>query len=168
MAQNNDNNNNTLPPAPLSSTPWKSCFRYDLFDGKVALVTGGGTGIGRAIATELASLGATVVIASRNKEKCQMAASEMNDIIRKQQLLSSNRGRVVAGPSTSIRKEEDVKNLVSCLKREEIMLCLHVLLTTSGEQSTLPLAFVCFTRSLMLSPHTGHWICLSTTLVASL
>ena len=26
---------------------WKSCFRSDLFVGKVALVTGGGTGIGK-------------------------------------------------------------------------------------------------------------------------
>jgi NAD(P)-dependent dehydrogenase (short-subunit alcohol dehydrogenase family) len=87
-----------------------SVFRPTLFSNKVALVTGGGTGIGRAITTELASLGATVVIASRNKEKCIQAAREINAEISSS---SENYGRVVVGPSTSIRNEEEVQNLVS-------------------------------------------------------
>ena len=41
-------------------------FRPGLFAGQVALVTGGGTGIGFGISTLLAGLGAHVVIASRN------------------------------------------------------------------------------------------------------
>lgn len=49
-------------------------FRDDLFDGQVALVTGGGTGIGVAIARELAGLGAKVVIASRKEENVRPAA----------------------------------------------------------------------------------------------
>jgi len=36
--------------------------------GKVAFVTGGGTGLGKAMTTMLASLGASVAIASRRKE----------------------------------------------------------------------------------------------------
>jgi citronellol/citronellal dehydrogenase len=48
--------------------PENSIFRDGLFEGKVAVVSGGGTGIGRAIARELASLGATVVICSRSFE----------------------------------------------------------------------------------------------------
>lgn len=83
-----------------SATRDHSIFRDGLFDGKVALVTGGGTGIGRAIAMELASLGATVVIASRDQEKCRQAADEIP-------------GKVIAGPSTNIRKEEDIIALVA-------------------------------------------------------
>lgn len=98
---------------------WRSCFRPNLFAGKIALVTGGGTGIGRAIATELASIGATVVIASRNVETCQQAAAAINE-----SLDNECQGRVVVGPSCSIRDEGEVENLVRAynLPRGEIFL----------------------------------------------
>ena len=47
------------------------------FEGRVAIVTGGATGIGFAIAKELARLGARVVIASRKKENLEPAAAEI-------------------------------------------------------------------------------------------
>lgn len=46
----------------------QTIFREDLFKEKVALVTGGGTGIGLRTARELVALGARVVIASRKEE----------------------------------------------------------------------------------------------------
>ncbi|MCF8258210.1 MAG: SDR family oxidoreductase [Flavobacteriales bacterium] len=46
-----------------------SIFKPGIFEGKVALVTGGGTGIGLRTARELGQLGAKVVIASRKMEK---------------------------------------------------------------------------------------------------
>ena len=47
--------------------------------GRVAVVTGGSRGIGRAVAEGLAAAGADVVIASRKLEACQAAAAEIQE-----------------------------------------------------------------------------------------
>jgi NAD(P)-dependent dehydrogenase (short-subunit alcohol dehydrogenase family) len=47
-------------------------------DGKTALVTGGGVGIGRMAAEALVRAGARVLIASRKAEACETAANELN------------------------------------------------------------------------------------------
>ena len=51
----------------------------DLFDmtGQAAIVTGGGTHLGTAMAESLAELGASVVIASRRKEVCEQVAAKL-------------------------------------------------------------------------------------------
>ena len=63
-------------PAAGSDRP---IFRDGLLDGQVALVTGGGTGIGLGISQLLAKLGAHVVVASRKAEHVEAAAQAMRD-----------------------------------------------------------------------------------------
>src|SRR4051812_27137797 len=55
-------------------------FRDGLLDGQVALVSGGGSGLGRATAVELASLGARVVICGRRLEPLEETAAMADGI----------------------------------------------------------------------------------------
>jgi citronellol/citronellal dehydrogenase len=52
-------------------------LRPDVHRGTVALVTGGGTGIGRAVAVDMARCGADVVIAGRREEPLEKTAAEI-------------------------------------------------------------------------------------------
>jgi citronellol/citronellal dehydrogenase len=58
---------------------YDSIFRPDLFQGRVGLVTGAGSGIGRCIAHELASLGAHVIVTGRTLDKLEAVAQEITD-----------------------------------------------------------------------------------------
>ena len=72
------------------------------FDGKVALVTGGGVGIGRGTALAFARAGAKVVIGNRNVER----GEEVVDLIRKD-------GGEASFKRTDVTKEADIKALVA-------------------------------------------------------
>ena len=56
---------------------YDSVFRPDLFSGQTGIVTGGGSGIGRCIAHELASLSAHVILVGRKAEKLDAVAAEI-------------------------------------------------------------------------------------------
>jgi citronellol/citronellal dehydrogenase len=56
---------------------YRSVFRPGLFGGQTIWVTGGGSGIGRCVAHELASLDATVVLSGRTQGKLDRVAAEI-------------------------------------------------------------------------------------------
>ncbi len=56
-----------------------SIFAPDLFADQVVVVTGGGSGIGRCVAHELAALGATVALIGRKAEKLQKVVDEITE-----------------------------------------------------------------------------------------
>lgn len=83
-----------------------SVFKNGLFAGKVAIVTGGGTGIGKAITTELLTLGCKVVIASRSMDKLTKASKELEHL------------GEIKPVQCNIRKEEEVRSTVSKVIKE--------------------------------------------------
>ncbi|MEO8695615.1 MAG: SDR family oxidoreductase [Acidimicrobiales bacterium] len=66
-----------LPEPPPIGT---AALAPGTFDGQVVIVTGGGTGLGKAIATEFGRLGARVAIASRKPDHLEAGLSALSDI----------------------------------------------------------------------------------------
>jgi citronellol/citronellal dehydrogenase len=58
---------------------YKSVFKDGLFAGQTVVITGGGSGIGRCTAHELAALGAEVAIVGRNADKLNAVQAEIRD-----------------------------------------------------------------------------------------
>jgi len=88
------------PPAPA----YRSVFRPGLFAGQVVWVTGGGSGIGRCVAHEAASLGATVVISGRSADKLARVQAEITED-----------GGLCHTTAFDIRDEEAVKSGVAAV-----------------------------------------------------
>jgi NAD(P)-dependent dehydrogenase (short-subunit alcohol dehydrogenase family) len=80
-------------------------FTKDLLQGKRILITGGGTGIGRAMAERFLQLGAIVFICGRRAEVVQQTAQE----------LSASTGGAIEGFSCDVRYPEDVEKLIEQL-----------------------------------------------------
>jgi len=59
--------------------PYQSQFRSGSFAGKIALITGAGSGIGRCCAHELASLGAKVILLGRDVAKLDCVVAEIRE-----------------------------------------------------------------------------------------
>ena len=74
---------------------------------QVAIVTGGGTGIGRSIALEFAEFGADVVVCSRNLENLERVADEVKA-----------RGRHALAIQADITKKTDIDHLVQKVMEE--------------------------------------------------
>jgi len=95
----------TAKAAP-SHERYRSAFRPGLFDGKTVIVTGGGSGMGRCTAHELASLGANVALVGRSIGKLAAVAAEII------QVYPERTGHITTH-SCDIRIEEAVKTTVA-------------------------------------------------------
>ena len=87
---------------------YRSVFTPGLLAGKVIIVTGGGSGIGRCTAHELAALGAHVVLVGRNLEKLQTTAAEIAAD-------SRQAGGTVSFHTCDIRQEDAVKQTIAAI-----------------------------------------------------
>jgi len=86
---------------------YQSVFKQDLFAGQTVVITGGGSGIGRCTAHELASLGADVAIIGRNGDKLGAVQAEIH----------ADGGRVSIH-TADIRDEAAVSNVVDAIVAE--------------------------------------------------
>ncbi|XP_042664705.1 2,4-dienoyl-CoA reductase [(3E)-enoyl-CoA-producing], mitochondrial [Centrocercus urophasianus] len=91
------------PQAAFFSPLQKVMLPPNSFEGKVAFITGGGTGIGKGMTTALSSLGATCVIASRKLDVLKGTAEE----------ISSKTGNKVHAIQCDVRDPASVKNAVA-------------------------------------------------------
>ncbi|MDR2297086.1 MAG: SDR family oxidoreductase [Comamonas sp.] len=111
---------------------YQSVFRAALFAGQVMVVTGGGSGIGRCVAHELASLGATVALVGRNQDKLVAVQTEL-------QRAGVPEDRV-SGHSADIRDEAAVKALVAEVLARHGR--IDALVNNAGGQYIAPLASI--------------------------
>jgi len=96
----------TGPDGPNSKTRYRSAFRAGLFESKTVIVTGGGSGLGRCAAHELASLGAHVALVGRQSAKLESVAKEISSIY-------PERERDLSIHVCDIRDEGQVKSCVA-------------------------------------------------------
>ena len=108
---------------------YASILREDCFSGQTHIVTGGGSGIGRCVAHELASLGAHVVLTGRSADKLQTVADEI-----------AGDGGSASTAAFDIRDEEAVKVAVATVLAERAR--IHGLVNNAGGQFPAPMASI--------------------------
>jgi peroxisomal 2,4-dienoyl-CoA reductase len=79
----------------------ESAFRDDILEGRVALVTGGGTGIGKEIARTFGEHGAKLAICSRKQEVIEATAAEFHE-----------EGHECIAIPCDVRKPDQVENVI--------------------------------------------------------
>ncbi|EHN63434.1 SDR family oxidoreductase [Comamonas testosteroni] len=111
---------------------YQSVFRAALFAGQVVVVTGSGSGIGRCVAHELASLGATVALVGRNQDKLAAVQAELQQVGVPEDRVSWHRA--------DIRDEAAVKALVAEVLARHGR--IDALVNNAGGQYIAPLASI--------------------------
>jgi citronellol/citronellal dehydrogenase len=107
----------------------ETIFRSGLFEGETAVITGGGTGIGLAVAEELGGLGARIAICGRRPEKLEEAKRHL-----------AEKGVDVVTGTCDIRKPEEVSAFVELAHKE--LGKIDVLVNNAGGQFPSPAAAI--------------------------
>jgi citronellol/citronellal dehydrogenase len=118
-----------MSDSPNPERHYQSVLRPGLFAGEVMIITGGGSGIGRCVAHELASLGATVVITGRSTEKLAATKAEIRQD-----------GGTVDTAAFDIRDEEQVKAAIAAIVAKHGR--IHGLVNNAGGQFPSPLQLI--------------------------
>ena len=106
---------------------YQSIFRDHLFQNQVVVVTGGGSGIGRCTAHELAALGARVALVGRQADKLQRVAQEI-----------TSAGGMSSTHVCDIREEDQVKLTIAHILQTHGR--IDGLVNNAGGQFASPLA----------------------------
>ena len=110
---------------------------FDLeLSGKVALVTGGSDGLGRAAAHRLAAEGALVVICGRRAAHAQQAAKDMTAAVQ----ASNNNGGQVVGLRADVTNAEDCDALIAEIEHRHGG--IDILINNAGASAAMGLALV--------------------------
>lgn len=118
-----DDDTKTADLAAYAQSVWSAptAFRSDLFADKVVLVSGGGSGIGMAIALLFARLGAKVAICGRTPQKLAAVADFARD-----------KGVRLLARATDIREPEQIAELYAAIEQE--LGPVDVLINNAGGQ----------------------------------
>jgi len=108
---------------------YRSVFRPDLFAGQTIIVTGGGSGIGRCTAHELAALGAHPVLVGRKEARLAAVAAEI-----------AEDGAAASFFVCDIRDEARVKDTIAAILAARGP--VHGLVNNAGGQFPAPLAAI--------------------------
>jgi citronellol/citronellal dehydrogenase len=114
-----------MPTGMIMKQLPKMRFAPDLLQDKVALVTGGGTGMGRATAIEIARCGARVVLLGRRVAPLEDCAGEIREI-----------GAEALAISADIREPHQIESAMQRIKREFGK--LDILVNNAGGQFVTP------------------------------
>src|ERR1051325_3695352 len=101
--------------------PYRSVFKPGVFEGQTIIVTGGGSGIGRCTAHEIAALGAHVVITGRKAEKLATVKAEIEED-----------GGSCETHAFDIREEQPVKDAIAAIVAKNGR--IHGLFNNAGGQ----------------------------------